>query len=578
MLALKRLLPLLILPWILSGAPLHLKKRNVAPEFRGASIEEPGPRWKPGRSHLILQFRHPLNEQTVQDLNERGAFVVGAVPDFGVTVSVTDDFAPAGLDIVWASRLKNDDKISRLLEPPHPHSEVWLVAEFFPDVDMQDARRLAQAAGFAVHEHRDLIPSHLLLSGSPGRLTGLAQWDEVAYLFPASRELIRGERVSHCSGALTSGGTTPMYVTSGSGWTKDASGQVTLSCVFGAITSKLQSSQATQEILRALNAWTQYAPIKFVAGQNPTGTRTVYIKFATRDHGDGFPFDGPGGILAHTFYPAPPNPESLAGDMHFDGDEDWHIGANTDLFTVAVHEAGHALGLAHVDNPAAVMYPYYRLGSKIAADDIAGVQSLYGAPGAGAPITATPSLTLSIATPAPNSTTTAATTAMSGTTSAADGAVHVTWQKDRGASGTATGTTNWTVPAAALSLGANTITVTAADASHKAVQSVSITRTASTSGTGAPADRTAPSISISWPSGSVFNTTAATIDVKGTASDNVGVSKVTWQASAGSGTATGTTSWTAASIPLFVGDNTVVVRAYDAAGNMSWRSVLVIRQ
>src|SRR5271165_3796933 len=163
-----------------------------------------------------------------------------------------------------------------------------------------------------------------------------------------------------------------MYATSSSGWPTDANGQVTLSYVFGPLTPKLDASQTTQEILLALKAWTQYAPIKIVAGQSPTAPRTIYIWFAGYDHGDGYPFDGPGGILAHTFYPAPPNAESIAGDMHFDGSEDWHIGANTDLFTVAVHEAGHALGLAHVDDPTALMYPYYRLGSKIAANDIAG--------------------------------------------------------------------------------------------------------------------------------------------------------------------------------------------------------------
>ena len=74
-----------------------------------------------------------------------------------------------------------------------------------------------------------------------------------------------------------------------------------------------------------------------------------------------------------------------------------------------------------------------------------------------------------------------------------------------------------------------------------------------------------------------MTTRSATLDVKGTASDGVGVTKVTWQAVAGSGTASGTTNWSVTGIPLVIGDNNLIVRAYDAAGNMAWRSVLVIR-
>jgi hypothetical protein len=584
------LLPLLILSWTMNAATLHFKKREIGRETlvngvgRGTTLEASGPRWTSGRSHLILQFHKAVSDDLVRELNQRGAFVVGAVPDFGVTVSVPDDLSLEGMDIVWAGRMQLGDKISALLESQRRPIENWVVAEFYPDVDMREARRLAEAAGFRVHEHPDLIPWHLLLSGPGGRLSGLAQWDEVAYLFPASRELIRGERVGHCMGALSTGGTTPMYVTASSGWAKDSSGQVTLSYVFGNLTPKLQSSQATQAILSALNAWTPYAPIKFVAGQSATASRTIYIWFASGNHGDGFPFDGPGGILAHTFYPAPPNPESIAGDMHFDADEDWHIGADTDLYTVAVHEAGHALGLAHVDDPAALMYPYYRLGSKIAAGDIAGVQSLYGPAAASAPVTSAPSpasnLTLAISTPHSNSSTAGSMVAMAGTSSGAQGAETVTWQTDHGSSGIASGATTWSA-AVPLSPGINTITVTASDTLHKAVQSVNVTRTASLSPTPAnpapPIDHTPPTISISSPTGSIVSTTAATIDIKGIAADNVGVSKVTWQACQTSGIAAGTTNWTVSAIPLLLGDNTIVVRAYDAAGNTTWRSVLVIR-
>jgi hypothetical protein len=69
----------------------------------------------------------------------------------------------------------------------------------------------------------------------------------------------------------------------------------------------------------------------------------------------------------------------------------------------------------------------------------------------------------------------------------------------------------------------------------------------------------------------------ATLTFSGTASDNVGVVKVTWSTNTGSsGTASGTTAWSAA-IPLLVGSNQVTIRAYDAAGNMGWRAVEVSR-
>jgi hypothetical protein len=574
----RKLIPLLVFTCILSGQSLHLKRRAIESDTRSIeTLETPGPRWTSGRSHLILQFHHTVNDQIIQQLNQQGAFVVGTVPDFGVAVSAPDDFAVEGLDVAWAGRLDAADKISRFLEKPLAEPETWFVAEFFPDVDMREARRMAEAAGFRVHRHPDLLKSHLLLSGDPGRLTGLAQWDEVAYLFPASHDLIHGVHVMHCAGALTTGGVTGTYATSGSGWPKDASGQVTLSYVFGPLTPKLDASQTTQELLLALKSWAPYAPINFVAGQSATAPRTVYISFVQYDHGDGYPFDGPGGILAHTFYPAPPNAESIAGDMHFDGSENWHIGADTDLFSVAMHESGHALGLAHVDDPAALMYPYYRLGSKIAADDIAGVQALYGPAGSTPGAVSTAPLTLTISTPSTNTTTTSAALAVGGTTSGAIGTVKITWQTDHGASGTASGSTQWSIASVPLTLGSNTITVTAADSSRKSVQTVTVTRSA---GSPAPVttSQTPPTITITSPSGTVINTSVATITLKGTASDNIGVTKVTWQAPWGSANATGTTSWTASAIPLLLGNNIITVRAYNAAGNQAARSILVIRK
>jgi YD repeat-containing protein len=91
---------------------------------------------------------------------------------------------------------------------------------------------------------------------------------------------------------------------------------------------------------------------------------------------------------------------------------------------------------------------------------------------------------------------------------------------------------------------------------------------------GAVADDTiAPSIAITNPtSGYFFTTSNSTINLSGTASDNTGVTLVTWQnyigiTSVGIGDASGTNSWSITGIPLQLGDNGIDVTAYDAAGN-----------
>lgn len=136
------------------------------------------------------------------------------------------------------------------------------------------------------------------------------------------------------------------------------------------------------EIERAFAAWAAVANITFV--EVVDNGLAFNADGATGDiRISGHLFDGPGGTLAHGYYP-PVNGVSAAGDIHFDTKETWKIGfggSGFDVFQVAAHEIGHALGLDHSNISGALMYPYYSeafVGPQ--ADDIAGIQSIYGAP------------------------------------------------------------------------------------------------------------------------------------------------------------------------------------------------------
>ncbi|KAK8325812.1 hypothetical protein V6Z12_A11G076500 [Gossypium hirsutum] len=104
----------------------------------------------------------------------------------------------------------------------------------------------------------------------------------------------------------------------------------------------------------------------------------IVMGFHRGFHGDNYPFDGPGNVLAHAF--APQN-----GRLHYDADENWNTNNvirlnQIDLETIAIHEIGHILGLGHSQDPNTIMYAYYRPGTikrNLGQDDIDGIRALY---------------------------------------------------------------------------------------------------------------------------------------------------------------------------------------------------------
>ena len=66
-------------------------------------------------------------------------------------------------------------------------------------------------------------------------------------------------------------------------------------------TIDLDKNLIDMEIGRAFKVWSEFTPLTF--NHKRTGPVHIELLFATGDHGDGQPFDGPGKTLAHAFFP-----------------------------------------------------------------------------------------------------------------------------------------------------------------------------------------------------------------------------------------------------------------------------------
>lgn len=77
------------------------------------------------------------------------------------------------------------------------------------------------------------------------------------------------------------------------------------------------TSLSSNLVFPLLQVWEDVTELTFQPVTS--GKVHIEIRFEKGEHGDGDPFDGPGGTLAHAYFPI------YGGDAHFDDTEAWTI-------------------------------------------------------------------------------------------------------------------------------------------------------------------------------------------------------------------------------------------------------------
>lgn len=378
--------------------PIRLKARTFVPP---ANVRPPTARRPPAGTasasarltgaaptHLLVQFDGPVTAGDLAALRDRGATPLRYVPENTVAVSAAPGFDPSTVARVrWTGALTPPDKISldSAADLERDRFVYPLTAiEFHPDVAPADVADRLLRAGVAPIPAAHLSPLVALIATDRTAIETLAADGAVAWIYPATTSSISTGALV-CEGLLTPQGVVANYAAAGNGWDGPGANPVVLSYVLQHASGDAPGALQDGEIVRALYEWSRHASVEWRPAARPDEPRSVTMYWAAhRDHGDGFPF--PRDVLAHAFYPAPPGVETLAGDVHFNDAVAWGVSdpSRYDIFTVALHEIGHALALTHSSNPESVMYPMYRgIVSGLGEEDIAVIRTVY-APAAAA--------------------------------------------------------------------------------------------------------------------------------------------------------------------------------------------------
>lgn len=161
----------------------------------------------------------------------------------------------------------------------------------------------------------------------------------------------------------------------------DAHGNILWHIVEDTLTSDMEKYQIVAAFQKAMDAWNRYlAPIQLVSSGN---ARRSPIRIFFAKNGDRIlPAKFEPGVLAYAYFPRR-HSLGIHSDMYFNDSQQWselHKPGHINLFKVAVHELGHALGIHHNNIIEDIMYPTYQPNDEvnITEDTQNAIDHLYG--------------------------------------------------------------------------------------------------------------------------------------------------------------------------------------------------------
>ncbi len=160
-----------------------------------------------------------------------------------------------------------------------------------------------------------------------------------------------------------------------------------------AITSAIDTPFEQLQVTNAFSAWSSVSGLKFEQVADVSSGAVADIRIGFADFTDGGKYAGSSGQMLGTAYSSwsgiyfkpgamvvLQDPTFWAWNTDSTGNATYK-GTSVSAQQILTHEIGHALGLQHSDTPDDIMYELVSLQNRVfSADDINGIQALYGKP------------------------------------------------------------------------------------------------------------------------------------------------------------------------------------------------------